>query len=518
LANQTFHIPDAPRRWPRRLLWLLPALPLLLTAAAASYQGQFLADRALRLSLGEGALDYRPAIPGWDGTLRLSTLRFGEQSAGKAWLNAERVEISGHGWWWLLRNAFRQKRLEAVLPQLRISFHEVEMAAGLDPALGELAPVGLSGAPFETLGCPATVRFDAEGLAEAEIALHNRLSFDFRVDAAALETRIEYLLKDGARFQRRLQQALPMPLSMLVIDQYPMRTQEEHWELEDLGFNRARHRRCGERGELIAFVDRHVDAVRRTTRAMGLDTSDEAWALYRRYVRDGGSLELLLRYPTPAPLDGWFDRPRPAALLALSEARLSRESQQVGFVPAGAFTDGLAGASAKQVQRLALADTLWIDPDTSMVLLEPDGHSGQLAAADHEATRGSGEMIADVDADGSKLGPAAETPAAANADTSTSPTPATPTTQPATSSRQRSELIPEARVVVVGEARSRTLSWEQLQSRVGARLRITTRTGSTRVAELVSWDASEIGIRQRIGGGIAESRLQREMFREAVEL
>jgi hypothetical protein len=518
LANPTFHIPDAPRRWPRRLLWLLAMLPLLLVVGAAVYQGQFLAERALRLSLGEGALQYAPAMPGWDGTIRLSTLRIGEQAAGRVWLKAARVEISGHGWWWLLRNALRQKRLEAVLPQLRISFHELDTGTGLDPALGELAPAGLSGAPFETLGCPATVRFDAEGLAAAELALHNRLSFDFRVDGAALDTRIEYVLQDGARFQRRMQQVLPMPLSLLVIDQYPLRTQEEHWELEDLGFSRVRHRRCGERGELIAFVDRHVEAARRALRAKGLDASEEAWALYRRYVRDGGSLELALRYPDPAPLDGWFDRPRPAALLALSEAQLSRESQQVEFVPAGAFTDGLPGASSKQTQRLALADTLWIDPDTSMVLREPErnGPSGPLAPAHAHAE----EVAGDEDADGSEVkpDPATDAAAPATADTPPAPVPVAPDRQPTAASRNRSELIPEARVVVVGETPPRTLSWEQLQSKVGARLRITTRTGSTRVAELVSWSAGEIAIRQRIGGGIAESRIQREMFREAVAL
>ena len=56
------------------------------------------------------------------------------------------------GWWWLLRNALRSQRLNAPLYQLQIRFEQVRVPEGIDPALGDLAPAGLSGAPLEALG------------------------------------------------------------------------------------------------------------------------------------------------------------------------------------------------------------------------------------------------------------------------------------------------------------------------------------------------------------------------------
>ena len=504
MANPTFHIPDVPSRWPRRLLWLLPVLPLLLVGAAFVHQGHFLAERALRLALGDGPLSFSLSLPSWDGALRLSDVRFGDPTAAAPWLTARNAEVSGHGWWWLLRNASRQNRLEAPLAELNVVLEGVDVAQGMDPALGELAPAGLSGAPLETLGCPATTRFDAAGLLEAGLPLQNRLEFSYRVDGSRLATRIEYRLEDSASFQRELAQRLPMPLSLLVIDQYPLRTESERWRLLDLGFSRVRHKRCAERGELIALVDRHVGLVQTWANGLGLAAPESAWASYRRYVRDGGILLLQLTYPEPAPLDEWFDRPRPASLLALSEATLRREEQISRFVPASAFTGGLAGSSPKRVQRLMLQDTLWIDPDKALVLLEPERSDLPTDSAD------PGMPEADI-----PMPPPSETPSTAEP----APQPST-SSEPAASpaARDRSTLIPEARIVVVGEQASRRLEWAQLEGRIGARLRITTRTGSTRVVELVAWSPGEITIRQRIGGGMAESRIQREMVREVVAL
>lgn len=488
MANPTFEIPDLPSRWPRRLLWLLPLLPLLLIAAMALYQAQFLAERALRLALGEGRLAHSLAYPGLDGSLRLSELSFGEPGGGSAWLRAERVEIHAAGWTWLLRNALRGKRLEAPLDALELHLVRVETVDGLDPALGDLGPFGLSGAPFAELGCAAVGTFDAAALGEAGLALENRLTLAYRIDGNRLDTRIRYQLEGSASVERRLQQTLAMPFSLLVADQYPLRTDSEQWQIEDLGFGRIRNKRCADRGALIALVDRHVEAVRALAPALGLTVPEEAWSIYRRQVRDGGSLSLALSYASQPPIDGWFERARPAAGLALAEAHLQRGEQDLRFSPASGGGVDLATSPAKRVHLLSLQDTLWIEPEQALALLQP-------------------------------APPGTEAP---SADDSLPPQPDTPASQPAASAPAgrpaNSPLVPEARIVVVGEARSRRLEWAQLADRVGARLRITTRTGSTRVVDLVAWSPAEITIRQRIGGGIAESRIQREMFREAVEL
>ena len=507
VAEPAFHIPDVPRRWPRVLLWLSPLLPVMLAAVAVAWQGAFVAERGLRLALGDGPLEYGAALPSPGGAIRLSEVRFGNVEGSGPWLTARSAEVDAGGWWWLLSNAPRQNRLEAPLSRLRVRLRGVEVASGHDPALGELAPSGLSGAPFESAGCPSSVRFDAAGLAESELALDNELLFAFSVDGTRLDTRIAYRLEGSAAIERRIEQALPMPLSALVVDQYPMRTAAETWRFEDLGFSRIRHRRCAVRGEMIALVDEHVEAARRQAGIAGLAASDEAWTLYRRYVRDGGQIELQVRYPQPAPLDGWFDRPRPASLLALSEVALVREDARVRFTPADPYTDGLSGDSPKSVQSVQLAGTLWIDPDKSLVLLEPE--RAPPPPIDDTPPAATAPPGADDDP-----------PAAASTAPREAPSPAaTRPSPPAGASPPTSRVPqPEARIVIVGEQRAQRLRWEQLESKIGARLRITTRTGSTRVIELVAWSPEDITVRQRIGGGMAESRIQREMVREAVEL
>ncbi|GIX36143.1 MAG: hypothetical protein KatS3mg126_1922 [Lysobacteraceae bacterium] len=496
LTPTTFYIPPTRPRWQRIALWLLlPLLPLLLTAGAILWQSQFVAGRALGLVFGEGALEHGLALPSLDGSLRVEAVRFGHGEDGTPLFRARSARIQGATLGWLLRNAFRGEPLEGMLDRLRIVLEGVEVAYGLDPALGELAPVGLSGAPFETLGCPTAVRFDAKGLAEAGLALEdNRLEFVFLVEGRRLTTRIQYELAGSARIRRQIQQLLPLAVSLLVVDQYPMRTLGENWDLEDLGFSRIRIRQCAQRGGLFQFVDAHVDAVRAEAGRRGLAASDAAWATYRLMVRDGGSLQLEVRYPQPAPLDGWFDRPRPASLLALSEASLSREGKTHRFTPADPLTDGLRGGGIKEVQRLAIDATFWPDPEQALVLLEPERASAPATAA---APREAG---------------------VAEADPAPGATPSTPPTPPAPTSRSTTELIPPPKTVIVGQAPTRRLDWEQLESRVGARLRITTRTGSTRVVELVDWSPEQITVRQRLGGGTAESRIRRDMFREAAEL
>ena len=497
-----------PSRWPRRLLWLSPLLPLLLAAAAAVWQGQFLAERALRLVLGEGSLSHSLVLPSWDGTLRLDDLRFGHPDSERLWLTAERVHIRGASAWWLLRNALRQERLDAPIYQLGVRFEQVRVAPGLDPALGDLAPIGLSGAPFESLGCPSAVVFNESGLIESELAFNNQLDYDYSVAGSRLDLKVSYQLEDSAGFERQLQQALPMQLSLLVIDQYPLRTLGERWLLSDDGFSRVRHKRCAARGDMIALVDRHVELVRQASAALGLAASEDAWASYRRYVRDGGQLSLTVRYPTPAPLDGWFDRPRSASLLALSEAVLSREDQRIPFTPADAYTDGLSGNSPKSTQPLALGSTLWLDPEQSLVLLDSQrGGSGPGSSA-APASRPEPDPLAVSTAPARPGLPAVAPEPAPDA------APATPRRGRATSAVPRLE----GRLVIVGEQRSRQLDWGQLEGKVGKRVRITTQTGATRVAELVAWSDTEITVRSRLGGGMAESRIQRSMFREAVEL
>lgn len=467
MNNLVFDIPEEPRRW-RRLLWLAaPLLPLLLVLGLAHYQAGFAFERALRLALGDGAIAHSAVLPTLAGRLVASDLHF-RRSEGEALLQASRVEVDAGGWWWLLRNAVRRPRLEAPLDALDVRFEGVRTAEHNDPSLGELGPLGATGMLFESAGCQRSRQWDTDTLSTYELANQpTTLQFRWRLDGTSLESRVLFRREKSAQTERILQQRVPMRMSLLVVDQYAVRTGVERWELTDLGFGAARQKACGQRGDARALVERHLREVRAALGAYGIAASDEAWTAYRYFVRDGGSLALELRYPQPLPLDTWFRRPREPSALTGTEATLQRDELSVAFAPFPAGGDPLPVADTRAAQALSLAGTLWLAPERALVLLEPE------------------------------------------------PTPAA---TPAPASPARPAGVPEIIRAQPSNARPVRLEWNDLPSRVGQQLRITTRAGGDRVVVLVSVSGDEIVVRGRLGGGTVESRIQREMFRYAAPL
>jgi hypothetical protein len=470
LSNLVFDIPEEPRRWPRLLWAASPLLPLLLVLGLAHYQAGFVFERALRLALGEGDLAHGWVLPGPDGRLGASDLHF-RAAGGELVLQAARVDVDAGGWWWLLRNAVRRPRLEAPLAALSVRLHGVRGPEHGDPSLGELGPVGPTGAAFESAGCPRARQWDADTLATYDLAdAPTELWFGWRLDGTTLESRVGFRREGSAQAERILRQRVPMRLSLLVVDQYPVRTESERWELGDLGFAAIRQKACGQRGDARALVERHLREVRVALGVYGIAPSEQAWSAYRYFVRDGGSLALAVTYPSPQPLDTWFRRPREPAALAGSTATFERDEAHGEFRPMAGSGDALPVVASKTAQTLSLAGTLWLAPERALVLLEPEPASAGQPA----------------------------------------PAPAAPPARPAG--------IPEIVPAQPSNSPPRRLDWDDLPGRVGQRLRITTVAGGDRVVELVSVSAGEIVVRGRIGGGVVESRIRREMFRYAAPL
>ena len=537
MARTRFDIPQVPSRW-RRIRWLLLLLlPLPLLYGLSLFHAQGIADRALALSLGAGDLDRGPAWLDWRGHIHASSIRFVPSEGLAAW-QADELQIDVGGWAWWLPNSFNFDLRTRPLGRLRVTFNQLLVGDSRRPALGELGPIGVSAAPFEAEGCSVAQRWSDAELREMEVNPQaSQLSFDYRSRDTGLETRIEYRVAESSRAELQRWQTLPMPLTLLVVDQFPRLTRLERWSVEDLGFIRKRTRYCAQRDSIAQreMIERHLQSVSRLLETVGLEAVPAAYELYRLYARDGGDLSLELRYQKP-----WAAHPDATLsldqeTLAESQASLSRGEQSAQFLwptrPIRALPEWSAGMASYDALRReqsgggvdlgidSAAPPLWSrrpaasldtsglglpDLDAAYLLLT-GGSAGPDAAANVDAN---------VDANGPATPPA---PPASAAPEVSSAAPAsadaTPSAGPAATPASNSQT-PAPRKVLIGK-RHEELGWDDLPELVGQRLRITTQSGAQRVADLIEANDAEILVRTRIGGGIAEYRIKRQAFRSA---
>ena len=529
MSRTRFDIPQVPSRW-RRIRWLLLALlPLPLLYGLSLYHAQGIADRALALSLGAGKLDRGPAWLDWRGNIKASSISF-VPTEGAAWQAAE-VEINPGGWSWWLPDSFNFDLRTRPLGRLRVAFSQLAVGDSRQPALGELGPIGVSAAPFEAESCSVAQRWSDAELREMEVNPQaSKLSFDYRSSDSGLETRIEYQVAESSRASLQRWQTMPMPLTILISDQFPRLTQLERWSVEDLGFIRKRTRYCAQRDSIAQreMIDRHMQSVSRLLETVGLEPVPAAYEIYRLYARDGGDLSLELRYKKP-----WAAHPDATLsldqeTLADSHASLARGEQSADFLwptrPIRALPEWSAGMASYDALRReqngggvdlgidSAAPPLWSRRPAAALDLSglglPDLDAAYLLLT-------GGAAAPDTLANSPTSPPAAVAPPAVPAPaptTSATPAAAAPSTSPTRPVASPSSNAP--RTVLIGKRREE-LSWEELPELVGQRLRITTQSGAKRVADLIEASDEEILIRTRIGGGIAEYRIKRQAFRSA---
>ena len=119
--------------------------------------------------------------------------------------------------------------------------------------------------------------------ADKRLSLHHRLS---RTGIG----RVEY------RGERGVDDAVPL----LGIYEMPLdEPASEKWTLVDEGFVAARNRHCAKKDgvAVAAFVDRHLQAVRRVLESEGLAPRAPLEAAYRAFASEGGEFELSIDYP-----------------------------------------------------------------------------------------------------------------------------------------------------------------------------------------------------------------------------
>lgn len=525
LSRARFDIPDVPSRW-RKLRWLLLlVLPLPLLYGLFTYQAQGIADRAIELSLGAGQLNHGLSWVDLRGNIRGSGLEFQAEGATSPWRAAE-FEVGTAGWAWWLSQTFNLDLRTRPIDRLRVEFRQLEIGLDREPALGELGPIGASAAPFEAEGCSGARHWSDEELREMEIdPLASRLSFDFLVQGQLLQTEITYEVADSSRTRLTRSQRMPMPLTVLLTDQFPRLTLQEAWQIEDLGFVRKRTKYCAQRNSIAQreMIERHLQSVSRLLETVGLEAVPVAAEFYRLYARDGGDLSLELRYTKP-----WAAHPDATLgldqeTLAGSHAIMQRGEESAAFIwphrPIRALPEWSAGMPTYDALSRELngggvdlgIDTavppLWSRRPAAKVDLEglglPDLDGAYRLLVNETATDAEPAVNSAPDSPPTaapdatpKVDQAAPRPTAPNA-----PSPASTTT-------------PAPKTVIIGRQK-KDVEWDDLPGLIGKRLRITTQTGAKRYAELIEARSDEILIRTRIGGGIAEYRIKREAFRSA---
>ncbi|MBD8526701.1 hypothetical protein [Pseudomarimonas arenosa] len=539
MARTRFDIPEVPSRW-RYLRWLaLLLLPLPLIYGLSLHHAQSLADRAILLSLGAGQLQRDLAWVDVRGQIHVGQVSFTAEGGDRVW-RAAKAEISTPGWIWWLGQAIEFDPRRRPISRLRVEFRQLEVGDGREPALGELGPVGVSGAPFETEGCSGALSWSDSELREMGIDPQAaRLRFEFHSRDSLLETDIEYEVAESSRARLLRSQRLPMPLTVLLVDQFPRLTQQETWQVEDLGFVRKRTKYCAERSAISQreMIERHLQSVSRLLETVGLEAVPVMTEFYRLYARDGGDLSLQLRYPEP-----WAAHPEATLgldqeTLASSQGTMQRGEESAVFLwptrPIRALPEWSGGMPTYDALQRELngggidlgiesaAPPLWSRRPADQIDLSGLGMPN-LDDAYLLLTGGTAGIISgDTPATEPPPSDAVNTADAAAPDTA----PATDATTPATSTPAAtasgsaargtsSPLIPPPRTVVIGR-QSKDIEWEQLPNAVGKRVRIITQSGAQRYAELIEANADEILIRTRIGGGIAEYRIKREAFRSA---
>ena len=156
------------------------------------------------------------------------------------------AQLETEGWVWLLRRTFDRQLASAKLDRLHLTLSGVTSDDGVDPSLGALGPLGaLSASPFEAMGC-----LNDEGWVHSELEAmglmpgKTTLEFDFQVKGRDLLTTIVLHTPEvsTARLERRGQ--LPAEVNALQIDQAPGPVAYERWQVQDLGFVKARNTWC----------------------------------------------------------------------------------------------------------------------------------------------------------------------------------------------------------------------------------------------------------------------------------
>src|SRR5688500_10371039 len=315
-----------------RILGVL--VPVLALGFLVVQQANFLIGRSLLIAFGEAESTYRHAWFELDGDVVAKDLVvYPYDESREVTVRFDSAHLETPGWVWFVRNTFDRSLAHAKLDRLHLTLSGVTSDDGVDPTLGDLGPIGaLSASPFEATGCLnddlwIQSELEAMGLMPGKTTLE----FDYQVKGKALLTAIVLHTPEvsTARLERREQ--LRVEVNALLLDQFPSLVTQERWQVQDLGFVKARNAWCAKKDgvDYRTFVTRHVDSVVRVLEAGGLAADAASIEAYRSFAWEGGELAFGGEYPQPLRSDELYAaRDNGAALLRMNPV-LERGGQRM---------------------------------------------------------------------------------------------------------------------------------------------------------------------------------------------
>jgi hypothetical protein len=267
----------------------------------------------------------------------------------------------------------------------------------------------------------------------------------------------------------------------LLLDQYPSQVTYERWQVQDLGFVKARNGWCAKKDgtDYRTFVARHVDSVVRMLEAGGLAADAASIEAYRGFAWEGGELAFGGEYPQPLGSDELYAaRDSGAALLRMNPV-LERGGQRW----------------AVQWRRFDPRPLPGLDELTPYAALEKE-----RAGVDPTAARATSASAASV--------PAAV--AVANV-----PAPTTPAPGLSAPAKAYASSLPTASMQT---PLGTQLSWGELARYEGRVMQIWTAHNPPRTMTLLDANGSELSVRAKLGGGHANYRIGKSAFLRATLL
>lgn len=501
-------------------------VPIAIAVFLVFNQANFLMGRALLIAFGHTESTYKSATLQWNGDVVAKDVvihPFDVEQEEVA-IRFERAHLETPGWFWFLRNAFDRKLKRAHLDRLHLTLTGAQSAAGMEPSLGDLGPVGATSAsPFEAEGCLQDGMWIREELVEMGLSPGpTTLEFDYRVERGDLLTTVVLETAGVSRVRLDRVGRLPGRSNMLLLDTYADETRSERWEVRDQGFVAARNRHCAkkDRTDPLRIVDRHMESVERLMDTLGIGMDKPALAIYRRFARGGGTLTYSVTYPKPLPAELLYELREHPEVIAGSNASISHEGasspvrwQHFDPLPLPGLEEGEPTYAALLKERAGTSRDASA-PAPGGAEVTRSAPVGTTAAAAPAAAAGELDLDALIASRSGQKGAAKSRGDRAPGPDAQAPTDAAP---PGTQAVADSDAGPAlAAPAAPGSLRAGSaLQWDQLAAMRGHLVRVWTVHNPPRTVEILSGSGSAVRVSARLGGGNAEYTIQRGAFLRA---
>jgi hypothetical protein len=298
------------------------------------HQVNFLVGRSLLIAFGNGAdstykgawFDLKGDLVAKDFVLK----PYGDDV--DVTLTFKKVRVDTPGWLWIVRN-LRSRKLIADTDRLHVTLEDGTSDGGVDPSLGDLGPFGTDTAsPFEAEGClQDTVWVRSELIDMGLTPGPTVLDFDYRVDGSKLDSRISLETPGVSKVTLTRHEKLPGNINPYLLDLTATATTDEHWQVEDQGFVKARNAFCAKRDGTseAEFVARHVASVQRLLAIEGLALDEVSMAAYADFARKGGTINFGGSYVTPLPSEIYYEARETGKALTRMHGIIERDGRKL---------------------------------------------------------------------------------------------------------------------------------------------------------------------------------------------